>query len=101
MDDVKEYVSSGKVRYITIAPEIDGALEAISYLARNNVKVAIGHSAATSEDIKQAMSNGAVSVTHFYNGMRKDLDDKNCLAGFSLNQSSLFRISDGWSPCPV
>ena len=90
MDDIKEYVSSGKVRYITIAPEIDGALEAISYLARNNVKVAIGHSAATSEDIKQAMSNGAVSVTHFYNGMRKDLDDKECLAGFSLNQSSLY-----------
>jgi N-acetylglucosamine-6-phosphate deacetylase len=84
MDDIKEYV-----RYITIAPEIDGAFEAISYLARNNVKVAIGHSAATSEDIKEAMSNGAVSVTHFYNGMRKDLDDKSCLAGFSLNQSSL------------
>ena len=89
MDDIKEYVSSGKVRYITIAPEIDGAFEAISYLTRNNVKVAIGHSAATSEDIKEAMSNGAVSITHFYNGMRKDLDDKSCLAGFSLNQSSL------------
>jgi N-acetylglucosamine-6-phosphate deacetylase len=89
MDDIREYVSSGKVRYITIAPEIDGAFEAISYLSKNNVKVAIGHSAATSEDIKQAISNGAVSVTHFYNGMRKDLDDKTCLAGFTLNQSSL------------
>jgi N-acetylglucosamine-6-phosphate deacetylase len=89
MDDVKEYVSSGKVRYITIAPEIDGAIEAISYLSRNNVKVAIGHSAAASEDIKEALANGAISVTHFYNGMRKDLDAKNCLAGFSLNQSSL------------
>ena len=89
INDIREYVSSGKVRYITIAPEIDGAHEAISYLVRNNVKVAIGHSAATSEDIKQAISNGAVSVTHFYNGMRKDLEDKTCLAGFSLNQSSL------------
>jgi len=90
MDDIREYVSSGKVRYITIAPEIDGALEAISYLARNNVKVSIGHSAATSKDVKQAISNGAVSVTHFYNAMRKDLDDTRYLTGFSLNQSLLF-----------
>jgi len=90
MEDLKEFISSGKVRYITIAPEITGALEAISHLSKHNVKVAIGHSAATSADVKQSILNGATSVTHFYNGMRKDLDDKECLAGFSLNQSSLY-----------
>jgi N-acetylglucosamine-6-phosphate deacetylase len=97
MDDIKEYVSSGKVSYITIAPEIDGAVEAISYLASNNIKVAIGHSAATSVDIKQAIANGAISITHFYNGMKKELDNQDCLAGYSLNQSSLYLelIMDG------
>jgi len=97
MDDIKEYVSSGKVSYLTIAPEIDGAVEAISYLASNNIKVAIGHSAATSVDIKQAIANGAISITHFYNGMKKELDNQDCLAGYSLNQSSLYLelIMDG------
>lgn len=90
MDDIKEYVSSGKVNYITIAPEITGAVEAISYLARNKIKVAIGHSAATSSDMKQAITNGAISITHFYNAMKKELDNQDCLAGYGLNQSSLY-----------
>jgi len=90
LDDLEEYVASGKVCYMTIAPEVDGALEAISYLASNSVRMSIGHSAATSGVVKQAVANGASSVTHFYNAMRKDLDDQGCLAGYSLNQSSLF-----------
>jgi N-acetylglucosamine-6-phosphate deacetylase len=89
LDDLREIVATGKVRYITIAPEISGALDAISYLSKH-MKVAIGHSAASGEIVKEAIANGVSVVTHFYNAMKKDIDDLSCLAAYSLNQSSLF-----------
>ncbi len=87
--DLEKIVATKKVRHITIAPEIDGALEAISYLSANGVTVAIGHSAASTEIVDQAVENGAKVVTHLYNGMKKDYSDKNLLSGAALNNNSL------------
>ncbi len=88
-DDLEKIVATKKVRHITIAPEIDGALEAISYLSAHGVTVAIGHSAANAEIVNQAVANGAKLVTHLYNGMKKDYSDKNLLSGVALNNNSL------------
>ncbi len=88
-DDLEKIVATKKVRHITIAPEIDGALEAISYLSAHGVTVAIGHSAASAEVVEQAVANGAKLVTHLYNGMKKDYADKNLLSGAALNNNSL------------
>ena len=87
--DLEKIVATKKVRHITIAPEIDGALEAISYLSSHGVTVAIGHSAASAEIVDQAVANGAKVVTHLYNGMKKDYSDKNLLSGAALNHNSL------------
>ena len=87
--DLAKIVETGKVRHITIAPEIEGALEAIKYLSSNAVVVAIGHSAATTDTVKQAINNGATIVTHLYNGMKKDYSDTQTLAGFVLSDPTL------------
>jgi len=87
--DLEKLVATKKVKHITIAPEIDGALDAISFLSQNGVMVAIGHSAANSEVVNKAIDNGAKIVTHLYNGMKKDYSDQSTLVGSALHDSNL------------
>lgn len=61
----------GKIKMITIAPELPNAIKAIEYLVANKVIVAIGHSDANAEMTKMAIQAGAKVVTHFNNGMAK------------------------------
>lgn len=57
------------VRVVTIAPECDGALDAVRHLVARGVVVSLGHSAATLEQVRACTDAGARMVTHLYNGM--------------------------------
>ncbi len=57
------------IRHVTIAPEIDGALDAMERLHEAGVSVAAAHSAATCEDADAAIRRGLNPVTHLYNAM--------------------------------
>ncbi|MDM5314993.1 N-acetylglucosamine-6-phosphate deacetylase [Fictibacillus sp. b24] len=63
-------LASGHIKLVTIAPEIEGSLDVISYLREKNVVASIGHSDATYEEVVKGMKAGASHVTHLYNGMR-------------------------------
>src|SRR5262245_7915437 len=54
---------------VTLAPELDGALEAIKLLRGHDVVVAIGHTDATYEQTLAAIAAGATVGTHLFNGM--------------------------------
>jgi N-acetylglucosamine-6-phosphate deacetylase len=56
-------------RIITLAPEVPGALRAISALARAGVVVSIGHSGAGSDAADSAAARGARLITHLFNAM--------------------------------
>lgn len=60
--------SEGRVRLITIAPEWKGSEEFISRCVEAGVKVAIGHTLATEEQIASAVAAGATLSTHLGNG---------------------------------
>jgi N-acetylglucosamine-6-phosphate deacetylase len=63
------YNASGKrIREVTIAPEIEGAMEFIRKCRELDIVVAVGHSAALADDINQAMELGATVSTHLGNG---------------------------------
>jgi len=62
-------VDSSPVKYVTIAPELPGALSAIRSLKAKGITVSIGHSAATYEETKAAVSAGATMITHLFNAM--------------------------------
>ncbi|MET8088881.1 N-acetylglucosamine-6-phosphate deacetylase [Micromonospora sp. NPDC005220] len=60
----------GAIRMVTLAPERDGALEAIKLLTGQRVVAAVGHTDATYEQTRAAIAAGASVGTHLFNGMR-------------------------------
>ena len=62
--------SAGRVRMITIAPEVSGAMEVIAEAARRNICVSIGHSDAEFPIAQAAVQAGAHHATHTFNAMR-------------------------------
>jgi N-acetylglucosamine-6-phosphate deacetylase len=57
------------LRLITIAPELDGAVDLIRWFRDRGVAVSIGHSAATFEQAQAGHAAGATSTTHLFNAM--------------------------------
>jgi N-acetylglucosamine-6-phosphate deacetylase len=60
--------AGGRIGMVTLAPEVPGALEVIEKLVAAGVVVAIGHTAASPETIRQAVRAGARMCTHLVNG---------------------------------
>ncbi|MCG5448351.1 N-acetylglucosamine-6-phosphate deacetylase [Micromonospora hortensis] len=71
-DELTELIKLGRgaIRMVTLAPERDGALEAIKLLAAQRVVAAVGHTDATYEQTRAAVAAGASVGTHLFNGMR-------------------------------
>ncbi|HZP54305.1 N-acetylglucosamine-6-phosphate deacetylase [Actinocrinis sp.] len=55
---------------VTLAPELPGALDAIRRLTRAGVRVSVGHTDATADQITAAADMGATLVTHIFNAQR-------------------------------
>lgn len=70
-EDLERLLAAGEgtVRMVTLAPERDGALEAIRLLADRDVIAAIGHTDAADAVIAQALDAGASVATHLFNAM--------------------------------
>lgn len=60
--------AGGRIRMVTVAPERAGALAFVEKLAAAGVVVAIGHTAATGQQIRDAVAAGARTSTHLGNG---------------------------------
>lgn len=65
-----EYFQSGVVKYITIAPETEGALDLIKAISPS-LSVALGHSNADFSTAMKAIELGAKASTHTFNAMRQ------------------------------
>ncbi len=60
--------ANGLIRMVTLAPERPGALAFIEKLTAFGIVVAIGHTAATGQQIRDAATAGAKTSTHLGNG---------------------------------
>ncbi|HEX2777053.1 MAG TPA: N-acetylglucosamine-6-phosphate deacetylase, partial [Candidatus Acidoferrales bacterium] len=60
----------GRIRMMTIAPELPGALEVIAEAARRKVCVSLGHSDADTPAARNGINAGARHATHTFNAMR-------------------------------
>lgn len=57
------------LQHITIAPEREGAREAITWLIEHGISVSMGHTGASYEQAWQSMEYGVSHVTHAFNAM--------------------------------
>ena len=62
--------SAGKIRMMTIAPELPGAAETIRHARSLGVHSSLGHSNATYQEAQSGISAGADHATHTFNAMR-------------------------------
>ena len=87
----------GFIKMITIAPELDGALEVIEHLSKSGVIAAIGHSQSDAATALAAIDRGASVVTHFNNAMPKVIDGPGTMNSAVLGElrASLELILDG------
>lgn len=69
----RQEAAQGKIRLVTLAPEVPGAIQLIEHLVARGVRVAIGHTAATPEQIREAIRAGARLSTHLGNGCAQQL----------------------------
>lgn len=63
----------GKIRIVTLAPEAEGALDFITWLAGQGILVSIGHTGASPECIREAVATGARFSTHLGNGAHETI----------------------------
>ncbi|QNK54914.1 N-acetylglucosamine-6-phosphate deacetylase [Paenibacillus sp. PAMC21692] len=61
--------SGNRIKLATLAPEIEGGLEAVDLLAGLGITVSIGHSDATHAQVLEAIRRGVSHTTHHFNGM--------------------------------
>ncbi len=98
LDEVKSLVDYGQgtIAMVTIAPELEGALESIAWLTSQGIVAAIGHSDADADTARAAIDAGAKVVTHFTNAMAKMVGGQS-MATEVLDDSdiSLELINDG------
>ncbi|RII97366.1 N-acetylglucosamine-6-phosphate deacetylase [Clavibacter michiganensis] len=59
----------GVLRQVTIAPELDGALDAIRRLVGAGVVAAVGHTTCSGDVARAAFDAGATVLTHAFNAM--------------------------------
>jgi N-acetylglucosamine-6-phosphate deacetylase len=69
MERVVEQAGS-LLKMVTIAPELPGGMELVTYLRERGIIVAIAHSDATYDEATEAFRLGASHITHCFNGMR-------------------------------
>ena len=87
--DRYQAASGGKIRIVTVAPELAAARGFIRHLSDTGVVPSLGHSAATAEDVLGAISCGARSVTHTFNAQSPFKHREIGLAGSALLRDEL------------
>ncbi|KAF0716562.1 Aste57867_2781 [Aphanomyces stellatus] len=64
-----EYLNSDRVALVTVAPELKGALSAITELKKRGITVSSGHSSANIQQAVAGVDAGASMLTHLFNAM--------------------------------
>lgn len=78
------------VRIVTLAPEMPGALELITFCVENGIRVSMGHSDATLEQALAGVSAGATNVSHTFNAMRPFHHREPGIVGCALTVDDLY-----------
>lgn len=93
----RQDAAEGRIILVTLAPEVPGAIALIEHLVARGVRVALGHTAGSPQDIQAAVAAGATLSTHLGNGCAATLPRHPNMIWEQLAHDSLFAsfIVDG------
>jgi N-acetylglucosamine-6-phosphate deacetylase len=98
-DDILAEIANARpdIGIVTVAPELEGALDLIQDLAAHGHHVSVGHSGATYEQAIEAVRAGARQATHLFNRMTPVTHRAPGLAGAVLETDDVIAelICDG------
>ena len=94
--------AGGRICLVTLAPEVNGAIPFIDHLVSQGIIVAIGHTSAGPERIREAVEAGAMLSTHLGNGTLAELPKNNnpIIAQLSEDKLCASFIADGYHLSP-
>jgi N-acetylglucosamine-6-phosphate deacetylase len=89
--------AAGRIKIMTLAPELPGGIELIRFLTAAGVAASVGHSEAGYDTALAAIEAGATRATHLYNAMSGLHHRKPGLAAACLNEPGIHAelICDG------
>lgn len=104
IEELKQCIkeSNNNIRYITMAPEKNGAMEFIKFASENGVTVSAGHTDASFEDVEKGIKYGLTNTTHTHNAMSGHHHRKPGVVTAAMCFDELFTemICDGIHVCP-
>lgn len=100
--DAMMLASNGRIKTMTVAPELPQMMEFIRYATTSRIKVFLGHSAASSKIAREGLQAGAVGFTHLYNAMSQHLHREPGMvtAAFINREAYVELIVDGYHVDP-
>ena len=92
-----EEASGNNIKLVSLAPEVEGALEFIEYLVSKNIVASCGHTSSNYDDIEKAVKVGLSNATHTYNAMKPihHREIGTVGAAYSLDELNCEVICDG------
>lgn len=78
------------VKIITIAPELNGAVNLIKKISEMGIAASMGHSDATYAEAEAGFNAGARGITHIFNAMRGIHHREPGIAGFGLLNNDIY-----------
>jgi N-acetylglucosamine-6-phosphate deacetylase len=95
--DLLQGAAGGRIRILTLAPELPRALDLVKRAARAGTVVSLGHTAASPAQIAAAVEAGARLSTHLFNGCAQMLDRHSNVVYAQLSEDALRAgfIADG------
>lgn len=86
-----------RLRVVSLAPEMEGALDAVRWLTGKGVVASAGHSDASYEEMGAGVKAGVRHVAHLFNGMRPFHHREPGIVGWALvdDRVSVELIADG------
>jgi N-acetylglucosamine-6-phosphate deacetylase len=81
--------AEGRIRMVTLAPEIPGAAALLATLVRRGIVAALGHSLADERCVMDSLERGMTHVTHLFNAMGGLHHRARGVAGVALTEERL------------
>ncbi|MCX5804814.1 MAG: amidohydrolase family protein [Proteobacteria bacterium] len=78
------------IKIITVAPELDGAIDLIRAAADMGIIVSMGHSDAAYQEAREGFHAGAKGITHIFNAMRGFHHREPGIAGFGFTNPHVY-----------